>query len=544
MSAFDEPYEKHAAKPPISLHPAFPLIVALWFAALLGLGSLILPVVLLERAVEASGLAALVPAAGPPLGFTARGIVAVTAALGGGIIGIAIARRIARAHRPAPESRIVQLSNGSRRPISIKDEVGGDGVVNGESLPISRRRALAISQDDRPSDFLYQAPLPGEETDAPATSPAVAGDEPAADAEPLELSELAADPPESTADEAQDAVNDEDIEMTESREFQTARSAQPFHAPERGPSDHLEGRDLGEADAACDPEPLPFSPPSLGRRSVAPAPEAELDKPAAVGPGLGLASAGDSATTPDIGSGAAWETAPLEELGLVQLVQRLGSTIERRRDLAAKTAQPEEPAPFVRPAADIEAAPAEEAAQAMAAYFGSAAAEMPPPAESLEGEPAPAVHRADFIPSSSPAEFRPAFLQPFAAEDDDDEDIEDSIPDFTLPLRRSVAATSSAAAEDDSSEEFEEDGYSSLLGLSNPFSAPKHESIRIEEPAPEADLAEPAVVFPGQEERSNRLFDPPADRASSGKAAVPTSPDADAALRAALATLQRMSGAA
>src|SRR5690606_20776081 len=169
------------------------VIVALWFAALLGLGSLILPVVLLEHAAEASGLATLVPVAGPPLGFTARGIVAVTAALGGGAIGIAIARRIARAHRPAPESRIVHLSNGSRRPISIKDEVGGIGVVNGESLPISRRRALAISQDDRPSDFLYQAPLPGEESEAPATLSEVADDGLAADTEPLELSELAAD---------------------------------------------------------------------------------------------------------------------------------------------------------------------------------------------------------------------------------------------------------------------------------------------------------------------------------------------------------------
>lgn len=546
MTAFDEPYEKDAAKPPISLHPAFPVIVALWFAALLGLGSLILPVVLLERAVEASGLAALAPAAAPPLGFTARGIVAVAAALSGGIIGIAIARRIAGAHRPARESRIVQLSNGSRRPISIKDEVGGDGVVNGESLPISRRRALAISQDDRPSDFLYQAPLPGEETDAPASSPEVAGDEPGADAEPLELSELAADPPEPTADEAQDAVNDEDIEMTESREFQPARSAQPFHAPERELSERDEDGHPGEAGASRDPEPLPFSPPSLARRSLEPATEAGFDKPAADKPDLGLASAVDSAATPDIESGASWETAPLEELGLVQLVQRLGSTIERRRDLAAKAARPEESAPLVRPAADIEAAPAEEAAQAMAAYFGSAAAEAPPPTESREDEPAPAVHRVDFSPSSSPAEVRPAFLHPFGAEDDDDDDeeIEDSIPDFTLPLRRSLGATSSAAAEDDSSEEFEEDGYSSLLGMSNPFSAPKHEAIRIEEPAPETDLAEPAVVFPGQEERSARLFDPPADRPSSEKAAAPTSPDADAALRAALATLQRMSGAA
>ena len=35
------------AKAPISTHPAFPAIVALWFAALLGLGSLVLPVALI-----------------------------------------------------------------------------------------------------------------------------------------------------------------------------------------------------------------------------------------------------------------------------------------------------------------------------------------------------------------------------------------------------------------------------------------------------------------------------------------------------------------
>ena len=37
------------AKPPISTHPAFPAITALWFAALLGFGSLVLPIALLER---------------------------------------------------------------------------------------------------------------------------------------------------------------------------------------------------------------------------------------------------------------------------------------------------------------------------------------------------------------------------------------------------------------------------------------------------------------------------------------------------------------
>ena len=77
--------------------------------------------------------------------------------------------------------------------------------------------------------------------------------------------------------------------------------------------------------------------------------------------------------------------------------------------------------------------------------------------------------------------------------------------------------------------------------MGNPFTAPKEEFVRIEEPEPVADPPEPAVVFPGQEEPAARLFDPP------GKAARPVAPapaDADAALRAALATLQRMSGAA
>ena len=36
-------------KAPISAHPLFPAIVALWFAALLGVGSLVLPVVLFEK---------------------------------------------------------------------------------------------------------------------------------------------------------------------------------------------------------------------------------------------------------------------------------------------------------------------------------------------------------------------------------------------------------------------------------------------------------------------------------------------------------------
>ena len=169
--AYDSQYEDEPAKPPLSLHPAFPAIVALWFAALLGLGSLVLPAVLLERMVVATGVASIVPAAAPPLGITARGIIALAGALAGCGLGVLIARRVAQAHRPEPVSRVAKLAGGSRRPISVHDELGGEGLVNGEAPPLNRRRALAISEDDRPSDFLYQIPLPG--TDPHAAAPIV-----------------------------------------------------------------------------------------------------------------------------------------------------------------------------------------------------------------------------------------------------------------------------------------------------------------------------------------------------------------------------------
>jgi len=75
--AQDNTQAKKADKQPISLHPAFPFIVALWFAALLGLGSLVVPVELIETVVVRSGLSSIVPPTAPPLGFTARALIAL-----------------------------------------------------------------------------------------------------------------------------------------------------------------------------------------------------------------------------------------------------------------------------------------------------------------------------------------------------------------------------------------------------------------------------------------------------------------------------------
>lgn len=83
------------AKAPISTHPAFPAIVALWFAALLGIGSLIVPSVVFEQILAISGLAEIVPAAGAPLGFSTQLGIALAGTAIGTLAGLILARKLA-----------------------------------------------------------------------------------------------------------------------------------------------------------------------------------------------------------------------------------------------------------------------------------------------------------------------------------------------------------------------------------------------------------------------------------------------------------------
>jgi hypothetical protein len=531
--AFDSSGSRDASRPPISLHPAFPAVVALWFAALLGLGSMVLPVVLIERVVEITGFSALVPAAGPPLGMMARGLIALTAAVAGAAIGVIIARRVARGHDAGRPSRVAKLAKGARRPIDVNEELGGEGLVNGFGLPVNRRRALAIAEDDRPSDFLYMAPLPGHDADDHALAfeerPA-----PAVAEEPFELSHAfedtaAADGPE-VPDQAE-TTPDEDASMTLQQEFQPP-------SPEPRAESRQEFAPVRTRPYA---EPLPFAAPSLARRleqdevstpepRPAPAipeayePEPEPDAPLQLAP---APVAEPQAVRDD------WSSAPVGEPGLVQLVQRLGASLERRREWLA-TAAPA-PAPVLAPAAGFEPAPAAEAAQAMAAYFGK-------PAGEVAGEPQPAA----FAPAGLAP--RPTLLGAWPADDDEDE--ADAMPSFTLPLRKAVAPTI-AFDEPEAPENDDDESYSSLLAMRNPFAAPKeHGFVRIDEPEEDDDDAvQPAVVFPGRDEpaatTAARAFDPPGGFGEAQAAPSPAAPaDTDAALRSALATLQRMSGTA
>ena len=99
-----QPSNESRGKPPISKHPLFPAIVALWFGALFGLGSMAIRPTLIESLVIASRLDTLVPSAAPPLGLTARILIGVIMAAIGGVLGAMIARRIGR-DKPVERAR-------------------------------------------------------------------------------------------------------------------------------------------------------------------------------------------------------------------------------------------------------------------------------------------------------------------------------------------------------------------------------------------------------------------------------------------------------
>ena len=115
---------------PLSSLPAFPVIVALWFAALLGAGTFVLPATIFENAASATGLSDIVPAAQPPLGDTARLAITASATVLGALIGLFVAWQIRRASRPVAKSDASEAhaqSPGGDDSGDREDMSGGEG---------------------------------------------------------------------------------------------------------------------------------------------------------------------------------------------------------------------------------------------------------------------------------------------------------------------------------------------------------------------------------------------------------------------------------
>ncbi len=470
-------------------------MVAIWFAALFGLGSLVLPSALPEHLITLTGADALIPAMAPPLGFTARALIALMATLVGGIGGLALARRIVAAQRSSRQSAVAaepRLRNAdrhpdapARRPISALEELGEDRLPEFRpELHDELAEELGVDWEDEFSETQSRrrtlANLTQPAIDGPLDEPDSRWVEPAADAiEPVEQ-----DSPEEIAEEMS-AAEDMPLEWSE------------WGEPADGDADpHAE---FIEVDAGQGPDEQPDIALPPAASSMPEAPEGALEL-------------GEDAALP-AGHNPAIREASLAELGVTDLVERLAYAIQIRQEgpvavgesiLAKKAPTRQWPAP--------------------------------------DREPAP-----DGASDDSPARpAMPAALRPLSFEEEDAGDgvetdlalsdlglHEHSIPDHWEPVgfgdlpayqAEDFANESEADEEDDSA--LAEESYSSLLNL----------KMGPGRPAPGED----AEGLDASDEAES-----PAQESATAAGTAPAEPeDADKALREALARLQRISGAA
>jgi hypothetical protein len=658
---------RNAGAEPISRHPLFPAIVALWGGAFFGLASIAVSPALIERLVLATGIDRIVPMAAPPLGTTTRILLALAATTLGAIAGFLAARRFAR---PA--------SGSAQAPGSSADFDFEEGEAPRRSRMPGRQRALA-ALEDAPTDDT-EAPAPARDADEreparhePARHEPVAEQPQILNVADLDLDEL--DGPAS--------IRETDLQGDDEAE----RPAPAFRP-------HISAVELDEDEAQAslpawldaeaawrEPEPgypsgedavLPAIP--EGERGFQQIFQAQLDQAGIgqdaiarsddqAGPGFKLlprlqsigsgetptaaepprAEASDAAAPEHMSAVStredtqgAFEARPaaeataarriaeadLQDLSPVELLERLALAMAERRERArhvAETAAPSVPAP---PVVSAEFTPLREVSPAgESAASGARPFDAPPAFERLAPAPfaAPAPFLVPVVDSPEDAQGTidvsphgggetalaepspvPQALRPLSFAEE--AEVEGSLPGYVPPRHIGLTAVDSPpfaappfsappfsaasfptspfldtdAEQEDDEETALQQGYSSLLNLSRQAGARRNmaRAIRFAEPEPlpadedeeaeashwpravqddatgeqmahHATFARPALASPPPQsadaasDGEERLFDAPGTRPDA------SSPEAtERALRAALATLQRMSGAA
>lgn len=170
-------------------HPLFPAIGALWIATGLALGAMVVPAGLIERAVAAVHLDELVPAARPPLGFTARMLLGFVLALGGGGAGWFAAVGLHRRALAAPAATAVRPARpepAMDAPAAAPADDEGEDLARlaaARPAPVQRRRGLTSETAEAPS-ILEISAIPALEplTAEPSAPPPAAVSAPASPA--------------------------------------------------------------------------------------------------------------------------------------------------------------------------------------------------------------------------------------------------------------------------------------------------------------------------------------------------------------------------
>ncbi|ANU06924.1 hypothetical protein [Paraurantiacibacter namhicola] len=370
-------------KPPISAHPAFPAVVALWFAALFGLGCMVLPIALLESFVTATGISSFFAAAQPPLGMTARLSMALGFAAIGAGFGYWLGNKVADAQAPKPEGRALfgEIAGGGTSaptPISARDELGEEGL--GGEQPAGqkqKRRSLAIEEDEGPSDYMTYVPVPGEGEGSPVHEPV--------DIDALELGDFASeegepDDPEPVHlehlrnDTAEVGEDGEDAAEPADEADSAASPPLQFSAPSLASERQLFQPDMPAPEPDSEPitdlisdpaikqtyEPAPepaktlaFSAPSQAEMPAQPAsfemPHDHAAEPLAATPPIhaerpAMPSEFTPEDQPQLHAAPVQQPAAPQqsgsEPGLMALAERLGGAIRKRQEMAAAAPQP------------------------------------------------------------------------------------------------------------------------------------------------------------------------------------------------------------
>ena len=482
---------------PVTAHPLFPAIVALWFAALLGIGSLVLPVALFESVVTISGINKLVAATTPPLGFTARLLIAAVCAGLGALAGLWIASKVvaSQGHAAAPDSRKKVQSRDddadARRPISAHEELGGNSIddYEGESDKprTGRRRALTVTDESGPSEYFDFAPVPGgspHDQNGHAHDPAPYGDyaEPQVAApvedDALELGSFDAEPSRqdfNAGDYANPAptggfadldalrtsepaapfetmtfTNSEDYSSEDAPMTSETNSPPPAQAASSATSQAIPfGARPGAADDRIMPEGQNFAAPQTFQAPVEPAPanptpvqQAAAPIPQAFTPqhtptapvAPATATFANEQVQTDIPDTDRVNAAPLADLGMVELVERFARALQQ--DEGTKPAAQAAPEASAIPFATRAAGDAPASFDAPA--FQPSETEAPAPAQEQFAAAAPAPQFAAPTAMPEAASAVPSALQPFAVDEYEDED-DEPIEALSLNLRNASA---------------------------------------------------------------------------------------------------------
>lgn len=589
--------EGSAGKPPLTAHPAFPLIVGLWFAVLLGLGSLILPPLLVERIILLTRLPDVLPAAAPPLGLTARSLLALAATLVGGLAGFWLARQM---NRNPGEYRTPRQDDPRaafrRQPINAREELGEQGLdwtslTVPAAAPAARRRARALADADANAEWQDSPPPPAQvreqgaepyaefaevaefgepETDA-APCPAEAADNPppAEASLPIDLADIPAVSvnrftlgqdmavQDESSDQAAlgDALDPAELEDAGLEDAGLDTATQGNGELDEEQDRDMDGKQVFDAYAAPDTGTAPLPPSGMSAVMT--------DLPTHM-PLRFVDTAAGGAPEPDASASPAMAV-PGEtgQPGLVQLVQRLEATLARHRDWSARRAAeaaaaeaatvPEQSFPRPVPG-PFDVAEPDEAAMAKAAYFGAASAAAAPqdsPAANPDESRAVAVEDMPPLPPAAPMRYKAlqdyglaigptddhAGADPFANDVGADDDCTDDEGDADLAaLAASLTLPLTA------------------LQAGTAAAAPFATEAALQEPDPEGtgdpDYGSLLAVRqqlrdqPAVAEDASRSFDPPSERTAPGQpAAAPaawSSEETGQALREALLNLQRM----